>query len=859
MGLLKTSLVCTVLNEEKTIQGLIDSISNQSALPNEVIFVDGGSNDKTTEIIHKNIKIFSQLNIKLIIKKGNRSVGRNEAIKKSKGNIILSTDAGCVLDKKWVENIIKPFYNKSIDIVAGYYKGNAKNAFEKSLTPYVLVMEDKINSNDFLPATRSMAFRKEVWLKLRGFNENLSHNEDYEFANRLKNKGFKIIFEKKAIVYWIPRQNILQSFKMFARFAYGDIEAGLLRDKVIYIFLRYLFGVYLILLSFIEKSQILNLTVLALILGYVFWSIQKNYKYVYDIKGMVFLPLLQITSDIAVITGSTLAIINKVSIKKVINIVFANKILAVFILFYSGIILSLINWGIPNPSHPFNYFMDEWHQAQSVRNFFTYGTPNIPGSANGSIFHFFLTGLYLVPFTLFGIIDPFAIRSPVTDLEFQQALFQVLRTNTLVFGVLSIIVFYYLSKKFFKINPVLSTFVFVFNPVWVMLSNYFKYDIALMFWTLVSFVFMLRYIGKPNIRDLLLASVFSAIALSVKLSPFALPILLIIIFFLFTNNYKHKIKWILSSLFIYLVTFFALGIPDILLGKGSLSEYLSSVLLTTPSFNESNLIINDNVWKYLFINIYPALFGNVLFFVGTLYIVFLFTYIGLKFIKTKNIHSIIPKEQLFLFVSFMLFLLSLIPLKLDASNNRALILLPFFTIFFGLFLEMIKNVIKNKILFYSFVVFILSFQLIQTYSWIKIKTSQDPRQSSSKWIFDNIPKNSSIGIENIPIYKTLPDLILKDYYANQLNGSSLYNYVILDKNTNLFPKYIVLTNKEIENYYFKNLNYKLIKKTLSNNQYKRITVFYPDFKYLNYFTSNFNYYLTGIVQIPVDISVYEKK
>src|SRR3989344_8122848 len=110
----KLSLIVTVLNEEKYIGKLIDSIAIQSKIPDEIVIADGGSTDNTLSVI-SNLK--SQISnkgikIKVIVKKGNRSVGRNEAIRISKGNIILSTDAGCTLDKNWVKNISAPFATK---------------------------------------------------------------------------------------------------------------------------------------------------------------------------------------------------------------------------------------------------------------------------------------------------------------------------------------------------------------------------------------------------------------------------------------------------------------------------------------------------------------------------------------------------------------------------------------------------------------------------------------------------------------------------------------------------------------------------------------------------------------------------
>src|SRR3989344_9652387 len=116
-GKAKPSLVCTVLNEEEYIEKLINSVISQTVLPDEFIIVDGGSSDKTTEKIKNQIsKSKYKGNFKLIIKKGNRSVGRNEGIKKASNNIILLTDAGCLLDKNWIKNIIKHFEKKKIDV-----------------------------------------------------------------------------------------------------------------------------------------------------------------------------------------------------------------------------------------------------------------------------------------------------------------------------------------------------------------------------------------------------------------------------------------------------------------------------------------------------------------------------------------------------------------------------------------------------------------------------------------------------------------------------------------------------------------------------------------------------------------------
>jgi glycosyltransferase involved in cell wall biosynthesis len=297
---MRSSLIITVLNEENTITALLKSVEQQTAKPDEIIIADGGSSDRTKELIIEFQKN-SKLKLKLIEVKGNRSIGRNTAIAESKGDIILSTDAGCILDKDWVRNITKPFSDTEVDVVAGYYKGRSGSVFGKSLIPYVLVMPDKVDKDNFLPATRSMAIKKSVWEKTGGFDNKLSHNEDYAFAVKIKEKGFKIIFAKEAVVLWLPPETLREAFFMFYRFAYGDAESGIIRPKVVLIFLRYAIGLVLLLTGNI-------LLLLASVIVYAMWSAFKNYKYVKEQAAYYYLPILQFTSDTAVLIGTSIGL-----------------------------------------------------------------------------------------------------------------------------------------------------------------------------------------------------------------------------------------------------------------------------------------------------------------------------------------------------------------------------------------------------------------------------------------------------------------------------------------------------------------------------------------------------------------------
>ncbi|MEK7060905.1 MAG: glycosyltransferase [Patescibacteria group bacterium] len=305
---MKVSFITTVLNEEQNIQILLSSLFSQTKRPDEVIIIDGGSKDKTVKVIRKFIlNIRSEdfrKRFKVIIKKGNRSIGRNEAIRRAKGDIIAVSDSGCILDKNWTKNIIKPFINPKIDVVAGYYKGFPRSIFEKCLIPYVLVMPDKVNPHNFLPSSRSMALRKNIWEKAGGFPNMYSKNEDYVFAKKLKKINANVYFKRSSIVYWLPRRNIFEAFSMFFSFAIGDAQAGILRPKVLFLLARYILGLWVLIYSLYFSIFFMLQLIFYILVAYVLWSIWKNYKYVKEKLAILILPLIQFTADIAIICGT---------------------------------------------------------------------------------------------------------------------------------------------------------------------------------------------------------------------------------------------------------------------------------------------------------------------------------------------------------------------------------------------------------------------------------------------------------------------------------------------------------------------------------------------------------------------------
>lgn len=304
----KVTLITTVKNEEESIRKFLGSIINQTRKPDEIVVVDGESTDNTILKI-KNEILDLHVKYKILKKKGNRSVGRNTAIRVSSNSILAATDAGCTLDPHWLERITRPFSNREVDVVAGYYKPVTHSIFEKCLAAYTCTMPDRLDKKNFLPSSRSVAFRKLAWKKVGGYPEELDTCEDLVFDKKLKKEGMRFKTVENAIVYWPQRKNILQAAIQFFTYAKGDGRARYFRKSTPFLFARYFLGIVLFIIFLTTSNINFLFTIFYLLFFYLVWTILKNYRYVKKWQAFFYLPLLQITSDIMVILGMGLGLL----------------------------------------------------------------------------------------------------------------------------------------------------------------------------------------------------------------------------------------------------------------------------------------------------------------------------------------------------------------------------------------------------------------------------------------------------------------------------------------------------------------------------------------------------------------------
>jgi cellulose synthase/poly-beta-1,6-N-acetylglucosamine synthase-like glycosyltransferase len=176
----------------------------------EIIVVDDGSTDETPEIVR-------QFPVKCL-RQENRgpATARNNGAHHAQGEIILFTDADCVPQDNWVEEMLKPFDDPEVMAVKGAYRTN-----QKSLTARFAQIEfeerfailRKLHSIDMVD-TYSAGYRKSVFLLLGGFDQSfpVANNEDTELSYKMSKAGYLMVFNHHAIVYHLNHPDSLEKY-----------------------------------------------------------------------------------------------------------------------------------------------------------------------------------------------------------------------------------------------------------------------------------------------------------------------------------------------------------------------------------------------------------------------------------------------------------------------------------------------------------------------------------------------------------------------------------------------------------------------------------------------------------------------
>jgi glycosyltransferase involved in cell wall biosynthesis len=201
------SVVIPTYNAEKTIILNLSALAKQECLfEYEIIVVDDGSSDGTRNLTAKFIEeLDDSSKIRLVgVSHGGPAAARNTGVKEAQSDIVLFLDADCIPQEKWLSSMVEYlFSDSSVAGVGGTYKTlNTESPTARFVGYDIAYRHSRLDKFVDHIGTYSAAFRKKALLDVGLFDQAFAQadSEDNDLAYRLVDRGYKLVFQPKAVV-----------------------------------------------------------------------------------------------------------------------------------------------------------------------------------------------------------------------------------------------------------------------------------------------------------------------------------------------------------------------------------------------------------------------------------------------------------------------------------------------------------------------------------------------------------------------------------------------------------------------------------------------------------------------------------
>lgn len=210
------AIIIPTLNEEIYIESCIDSIRSQS-YPFErmdIMVIDGGSNDKTCQIVKK--KALEYTNIRLIPNpKRLQSIAFNIGVANSAAPYIIRLDAHVKYDNRYIELCLKHLESEpQLGDVGGIC---ITDVMGDGILPKAnaILCQSRFGiggaafrvgaTSGFVDTVPFGAFPRKIIDQIGGMREDLPRAEDNEYTSRIRKAGYKILLDPDIVSTYYVR------------------------------------------------------------------------------------------------------------------------------------------------------------------------------------------------------------------------------------------------------------------------------------------------------------------------------------------------------------------------------------------------------------------------------------------------------------------------------------------------------------------------------------------------------------------------------------------------------------------------------------------------------------------------------
>lgn len=223
------SIIVPAYNEERVIEATLRSLLNSDYDNFEIIVIDDGSQDRTSEVVREHfgeqplVRLFTEPN-------AGKAAALNLGLRHAKGDVIVALDA----DTQFPGNTIRMLARRFVDPEIGAVAGNAKVGNRINIVTRWQALEYITSQNMDRRAFASLncitvvpgsvgAWRRDLIEICGGFSAD-TLAEDQDLTLRIRKLGYKIGYEESAIGWTEAPHSLKMLARQRFRWAYGTLQ-----------------------------------------------------------------------------------------------------------------------------------------------------------------------------------------------------------------------------------------------------------------------------------------------------------------------------------------------------------------------------------------------------------------------------------------------------------------------------------------------------------------------------------------------------------------------------------------------------------------------------------------------------------
>ena len=314
------SVIVPCYNEERFIGKALRNLALQYDNDRyEIVVIDGGSTDRTLQVIDEFISAHPQLSVKVLNNPARAiPISLNLGITAARGEIIARMDAHAVPSTGYIRNCVATLNQNSNGVVgapcnvlppddtlmARAIAFGVSSRFGIGDAKYRL--KEGKRKQESVDTVAFACFRRELWQELGGFDERLLTNEDYDFNYRVRKRGGTVLLDRGEHCDYFSRATLGDLAPQY--FRYGQWKARMLRQHPSSVRLRHLvaplFVLSIVLLSLSGffwpwAWAILGIELLLYLLAALKFAWKAKQQLAAGLSGLLVMPLVFVTIHVS--------------------------------------------------------------------------------------------------------------------------------------------------------------------------------------------------------------------------------------------------------------------------------------------------------------------------------------------------------------------------------------------------------------------------------------------------------------------------------------------------------------------------------------------------------------------------------